>query len=146
MSNLVRFDPFSELLAMQRQLDRVFGTLSQTAAKTEESDTALDMYETDTDVIVQMAVAGFKPEDIQVTLTGDTLSIKGEVKSEHEDRDEKRSYIRREIRRGSFQRVVSLPVGVKGDDTTAEFKNGLLVLTIPKAEETKPKTIQIKAK
>ncbi|MHB1356623.1 MAG: Hsp20/alpha crystallin family protein, partial [Anaerolineae bacterium] len=77
MSNLVRFDPFSELLAMQRQLDRIFGTFSPNAPKAEESDTALDMYETDTDVIVQVAVAGFKPEDIQVTLTGDTLSIKG---------------------------------------------------------------------
>jgi HSP20 family protein len=133
MSNLVRFDSFNELLFMQRQLDRLFGTFSPTAPKAEAFDTALDMYETDT-------------EDIQVTLTGDTLSIKGEVKSEQEDRDEKRSYIRREIRRGSFLRVLTLPVGIKGNDTKAEFENGLLVLTIPKAEETKPKTIQIKAK
>ena len=81
-----------------------------------------------------------------MTLTGDTLSIKGQVTSEQEDRDEKRSYIRREIRRGSFQRVIALPAGVKGDETKAEFENGLLVLTIPKVEETKPKTIQIKAK
>lgn len=146
MSNLVRFDPFYDLLAMQHQLCRLFGTYSPTAPKAEAFDTALDMYETDTEVIVKVAVAGFKPEDIHVTLTGDTLSIKGDVKSEQEDRDEKRSYIRREIRRGSFQRVITLPVGVKGDDTKAEFENGLLVLTIPKVEETKPKTIQIKAK
>ena len=146
MSGLVRFDPFNELMAMQRQLDRMFGTLTRTAPKAEAFDPALDMYETDTEVVVRVTVAGFKPEDIQVTLTGDTLSIKGEVKSEQEDRDEKRSYIRREIRRGSFQRVIALPAGVKGDDTKAEFENGLLVLTIPKAEETKPKTIQIRAK
>ena len=114
MSNLVRFDPFNDLLAMQRQLDRLFGTFSPTAPKAEVFDTALDMYETDTEVIVKVTVAGFKPEDILVTLTGDTLSIKGQVTSEQEDRDEKRSYIRREIRRGSFQRVIALPVGVKG--------------------------------
>jgi HSP20 family protein len=146
MSNLLRIDPFIELLSMQRQLDRLFGTYSPTAPKDEAFDTALDMYETDTEVIVRVSVAGFKPEDIQVTLTGDTLSIKGEVKSEQEDRDEKRTYIRREIRRGSFQRTLTLPVGTKGDDTRAEFENGLLVLTIPKAEETKSKMIQIKAK
>jgi HSP20 family protein len=146
MSSLVRFDPFSELLSMQRQLDRLFGSFSPTTTKSEALETALDMYETETDVIVKVSVAGYKPEEIQVTLTGDTLNIKGETKSEQEDRDEKRSYIHREIRRGSFQRIVTLPVGVKGEDTKAEFENGLLVLTIPKAEETKPKTIQIKAK
>jgi HSP20 family protein len=146
MSNLVRFDPFNELLALQRQLDRVFGASAPTSSKTETFDTFLDMYETDTEVIVKVAVAGFTPEDIQVTLTGDTLSIKGEVKKEQQDRDDKRSYIRREIRRGSFLRVIELPAGIKGDDTKAEFENGLLVLTIPKTAETTPKTIQIKAK
>jgi HSP20 family protein len=146
MSNLVRWDPFNELLSMQRQLDRLFGTYSPTASKSEAFDTALDMYETDTEVTVKVAVPGFKPEDIQVTLTGDTLSIKGEVKDEQEKRDEKRSYMQREIRRSSFQRVLTLPVGIKGDEIKAEFENGLLVLSIPKAEETKPKTIQIRAK
>jgi HSP20 family protein len=146
MSNLVRFDPFNELLSMQRQLDRLFGSFSPTAPKAEAFETALDMYETDTEVIVKVTLPGYKPEDIQVTLTGDTLSIKGETKSELGDRDEKKSYIHREIRRGSFQRVVTLPAGIKGDDTKAEFLNGLLTLTIPKAEETKPKTIQIKTK
>ena len=146
MSTLVRYDPFNDLLVMQHQLDRLFGTFTTAAPTAETSDTALDMYETDTEVIVKVAVAGFRPEDIEVTLTGETLSIKGEAKSEQEERDEKRSYIHREIRCSSFQRAIALPAGAKGDETKAEFENGLLVLTIPKVEETKPKTIQIKAK
>ena len=60
MSNLVRFDPFNDLLAMQHQLYRLFGTYSPTAPKAEAFDTALDMYETDTEVIVKVTVAGFK--------------------------------------------------------------------------------------
>lgn len=145
MSSLVRFDPFNEFLAL-RQIERMLGTFSSTAPRTEAYDTALDMYETDSQVIIKLAVAGFAPEHIQVTLTGDTLSIKGDVKSEQQDQDEKRSYMHREIRRSSFQRVITLPVGVNGDGATAEFENGLLVLTVPKASETKPKMIQITTK
>ena len=146
MSELMRMDPFNELWSMQRRLDRLFGNMSPTAARNELTETELDMYETDNEIVVKVSVPGFKPEDIQVTLTGDTLSIKGEAKTEQEERDEKRNYLHREIRRGAFQRVVMLPAGVKGDEASAEFQNGMLVLTIPKAEETKPKTIQVKAK
>ena len=146
MSNLIRWDPYGEVLSLQRRMDRMFDSLYPAEPRAEQNTTALDMYETDNDVIVKVSVPGYKPEDIQVTLTGDTLTIKGEVKSEQEERDKKRNYIRREIRQGSFQRVVILPSGVKGDEAKAEFENGLLVLTVPKAEEVKPKTIQVKAK
>ena len=146
MSELMRMDPFGELLAMQRRLDRMFGSLTPAMPGTDQFETALDMYETDNEVIVKLSVPGFKPEDIQVTLTGDTLTIKGEVKQDKEEKDEKRNYIRREIRRGAFQRTVMLPSGIKGDDTKAEFDKGMLVLTLPKAEEVKPKTIQVKTK
>jgi len=146
MSDLIRFDPFGELLAMQRRLDRLFGSMVPASSREDSFETALDMYETDNEVVVKVAVPGFSPDDIQVTLTGDTLTVKGEVKKEQEERDEKRNYIKREIRRGSFQRVVVLPSGIKGDETKAEFENGVLVLTVPKAEEVKPKTIQVKSK
>lgn len=146
MSDLIRFDPFGELLAMQRRLDRLFGSMVPASSREDSFETALDMYETDNEVVVKVAVPGFSPDDIQVTLTGDTLTVKGEFKKEQEERDEKRNYIKREIRRGSFQRVVVLPSGIKGDETKAEFENGVLVLTVPKAEEVKPKTIQVKSK
>lgn len=145
MSNLVRLDPFGELLAMQRRLDRVLAHPFSTT-EAEAGETALDMYETDEAVVVKVAVPGYKPDDVQITLTGDTLTIKGEIKTEQENRDEKRNYLWREIRHSSFQRTVTLPSGAKGDDTKAEFENGELVLTIPKSEETKPRTIQVKAK
>ena len=146
MSNLMRYDPFGELLSMQRRLDRLFGSMTPTVPGNETLESAMDMYETDNEVVVKMSVPGFKPEDIQVTLTGDTLTVKGEVKDEKEEKDEKRSYLRREIKRGSFQRAVMLPSGIKGEDTKAEFKDGVLVLTLPKAEEVKPRTIQVKTK
>ncbi len=145
MSSLVRLDPFGELMSMQRRLDQLFDNLYPKESK-EEFPAALDMYETDKDIVVKLSVPGFKPEDLQITVTGDTLTIKGETKSEKEERDEKRNYIRREIVQGSFQRVVQLPAGVKADQIKAEFENGMLLLTAPKDESAKPKTIQIKAK
>jgi len=146
MSSLIRLDPFGELMSIQRQLDQVFSNLYPKESKEANVPTALDMYETDTDIVVKVSVPGYKPEDLQITLTGDTLTIKGETKSDKEEHDEKRNYIRREIVRGSFQRVVQLPSSVVADNAKAEFENGELVLTVPKAEPVKSKTIQVKAK
>lgn len=87
---------------------------------------------------------GVKPEDIDITITGDTLTIKGEVKAE--EKVEKANYIRRERRYGAFSRSLTLPTSVVAEKAKAEFENGVLTLTLPKAEEVKPKTIKVKAK
>jgi HSP20 family protein len=105
---------------------------------------AVDMYETDEEVVVKTAVPGVKSEDIDVSITGDVLTIKGETKAE--EKVEKANYIRQERRYGVFSRSLSLPSTVVADKATAEFENGVLILTLPKAEEVKPKTIQVKAK
>ena len=105
---------------------------------------AVDMYETDEKVVVRTAVPGVKPEDIDVSITGDVLTIKGETKAE--EKVEKANYIRQERRYGAFSRSLTLPSTVVADKATAEFENGVLILTLPKAEEVKPKTIKIKAK
>ncbi len=106
---------------------------------------ALDMFETDDAVVVKAAVPGFQPDDIQVSITGNALTIKGNVSKEHEDESKERNYIFRERREASFSRTLALPHGV-GPDATAEFENGVLTLTLPKPEEAKPKTVQIQAK
>ena len=105
---------------------------------------AVDMYQTDDAVVVKSAIPGIKPEDIDISITGDTLTIKGETRVEEEVNEE--NYIRRERRYGSFCRSLALPLPVVTDKAEAEFENGVLTLTLPKAEEVKPKAIKIKAK
>jgi len=105
---------------------------------------AVDMYETDDEVVVKTAVSGIKSENIDVSITGDVLTIKGETKAE--EKVEKANYIRQERRYGAFSRSLTLPSTVVADKATAEFDDGVLILTLPKAEEVKPKTIKVQAK
>jgi HSP20 family protein len=104
----------------------------------------IDMYETNDDVVVRAVVPGFLPENVQISVTGDVLTIRGELKREENQRD--RAWHIREHRLGSFERSIALPVRVVSNQASAEFENGILTITLPKAEEVKPKSITIKAK
>jgi len=103
----------------------------------------LDMYETDNAVVVEVKCPGFTVNDIEVTLEGGVLSIKGETKEEKEEEKKKKKYYRKEIKKRSFTRSITLPVPVREEEVDAEFKDGMLELTLPKAEEVKPKQIRI---
>jgi HSP20 family protein len=109
-----------------------------------DSTLAVDVYETDHDVVVKMPVAGIKPDDLDITVTGDTVTVRGESKTEAEE-DGKRNYYYREVRYGSFARSVTLPAPVKSDKAEAKTEDGVLTLTLPKAEEAKPKSIKVKS-
>lgn len=151
MANLVRLEPAREMLSLREAMDRLFEESFLRPGSLGVSDSAaamlpLDMYETENDVVVKAAIPGVKPEDIEVTVTGDLLSIKGEFRTESEQKDEKRNYHRQERRYGSFSRQVSLPAGVNADACAADFENGVLTLTLPKVEEAKVKKVQIKSK
>jgi HSP20 family protein len=113
-------------------------------APSEGGSLALDIYQTDDAVVVKSAIPGVKPEDIDISITGDVLTIRGETKVEEEVKEE--NYIRRERRYGAFSRSVSIPVQVESDKAEADFVGGVLTLTLPKSEEVKPKTITVKAK
>ena len=104
----------------------------------------IDMYQTNDDVVVQAVVPGFRPGEVYIQVTGNLLTIRGQLKQE-EDKKE-RAWHLREHRFGSFERSVGLPVPVVPDRANAEFENGILTITLPKAEEVKPKAITIKAK
>ena len=147
--NLVRWEPWSDLMSLREAMDRLFeesvvrpraGWLAPLGAES----LAVDMYETDDEVVVKTAVPGVKSEDIDVSITGDVLTIKGETKSE--EKVEKANYIRQERRYGAFSRSVTLPTSIVAEDAKADFENGVLTLTLPKAEEAKPKTIKVKTK
>ncbi len=103
---------------------------------------AFDVSETDQEIIVKAELPGMKVEDIDITLTDGLLTIKGERKMEKEDKGE--SFHRIERKFGSFSRNLSLGVEVRADSIDANYSDGILTVTLPKAEETKPKRIEVK--
>jgi HSP20 family protein len=104
----------------------------------------MDMYETDDDVVINADLPGLKPEDVDISVTGNTLNIKGEFRSEEEG--ERGNVHFQERRYGKFQRSVSLPSGIDTDAAEAEFEDGILKIALPKSEEAKPKQIPVKGR
>jgi len=147
MANIIRWEPFNELVSLRDAMDRLFEESIIRPRGLIEAVTdglAVDMSESKDEVIVKASVPGVKPEDIDVSVTGDVLTIKGEFKQE--ENVEKENFIRRERRYGSFSRSLALPTAVDVDKAVAEFENGVLKLRLPKSEEVKPKSIEIKRK
>jgi HSP20 family protein len=148
MANITRFDPFGEMVTLRQAMDRLFedsfvSPMSWRTLNGEAALAALDVHQTDDELVVTASLPGLKAEDVDITITGQTLTIRGEFKSDEKiDRDQ---YLYRERRYGSFNRQLQLPVRVQGDAATATFENGVLTLRIPKAEEVKPRQIQVKA-
>jgi HSP20 family protein len=147
MSSLIRWEPLRELSSMRDVMDRLFddgfprigSALWDTA-----SVPTMDLYQTEDSVVVKMGLPGVKPEDIQISVANGVLTIRGEVKEEKDEKE--KTYHLHERRYGSFSRSISLPSNVSTDKSDAEFENGILTLTLPKAEEAKAKTITVKAK
>jgi HSP20 family protein len=145
--SIVRWEPFSDLMSLREAMDRLFEESyvrpgSRALAAHGPSDLPLDVYETDDGFVVTASLPGVKPEEVEITITGDTLTIKGETKSETVV--ENTNYLRQERRFGAFARTIVVPAPVKADKAEAKFKDGVLTLSIPKAEEAKPKTIRVK--
>lgn len=110
------------------------------------SPLAVDLYETDDEVTLKTPLAGVKPEDVDISIEGDTVTIHGESKEEKEEKDKKRNYYFREVRYGKVGRNIRLPADVEADKAKADFEDGMLKLTIPKAAKAKPKKVKVKAK
>jgi len=149
MNSLVRWEPFSDLVSLQDAMDRLFEESfvrpsSHLLTPWGLKSLAIDMLDTKDEVMVVTSVPGAKPEDIDISIVGNTLTIKGEIKME--EKISKENLIRQERRYGAFTRSIGLPAGLNADETEATFENGVLTLHIPKLEETKPKAIKIKAK
>ena len=145
MANITRFNPLSEMVTLRSAMDRLFDdsfVSPLTLRNGEAAAPAIDVHETADDIVVTAALPGLKAEDVDITLTGQSLSIRGEFKADEEvDRGQ---YLYRERRFGTFQRQLQLPVRVQSEAATANFEDGVLTLRIPKAEEVKPRQIQVK--
>ena len=146
MSSLTRFEPFRDLLSMRDMLDRLMeeGLGRPQAGYLLLGAPAVDMYQTDDEIVVKATVPGVRPEELSITVTGDALTIRGEIKEDSEHSGA--TYHARERRYGSFARTLALPLAVVADKARADFENGVLTLTLPKAEELKPKTITVRAR
>lgn len=148
MSNLTRWEPVREMMTLREAMDRLFDDAFTRPLSGRDgwtmSTPAIDMYQTDNEVVVKASIPGIKPDEVQINITGDVLTLKGEMKQEEERKE--RAWHIREQRAGSFERSVALPTAVKTDQAEAVFENGILTVTLPKADEVKPKTINIKAK
>lgn len=105
---------------------------------------AIDVYETKDAVVVESPLAGLQPEDVEITIENNILTLRGEMKKTSEV--EEKEYYRKEVRLGSFYRQVSLPAPVDGDHADATFEKGMLMVKIPKRPEAQAKTIQIHVK
>ncbi|MGE5072577.1 MAG: Hsp20/alpha crystallin family protein [Anaerolineae bacterium] len=147
MSNMIRWEPMREMVTLRDAMDRLFDeafTRPWTDGGRGAGMPAIDMYQTDDEVVVKAAVPGFKPDDIQISVTGDLLTIRGETQAEEDNKE--KAYHVREHRYGTFERTITLPTAVVSDKAQAEFENGILSITLPKAEEVKPKLITVKPK
>ncbi len=149
MSRVMRWDPFRNPMTLRDAMDRMFEDSFVPArvgwfAPVSVANLAIDMFETKDQVTVKAALPGVKPEQVEVTVTGDTLTIRGEAKEEKDIKEE--NYLCQERRYGVFSRSVALPAGLQADKAEAAFENGVLTLKIPKSEQIKPKSIQVKPK
>ncbi len=147
MSNLIRWEPAREMMTLRDAMDRLFDDAFTRPLRLNDghwSAPAVDMYQTDNEIVVKAAIPGVKADDVQINVTGEALTIKGETKEKEEVKE--KAYHLREQRWGMFERTLALPTDVIADKAKAEFENGILTITLPKAEEVRPKTINIKTK
>lgn len=149
MANITRFDPVDEMVSLRSAMDRLFedSFVSPLTWRTISNGGGMvppvDVHETADEIVVSASLPGMKPDDVEITITGQNLTIRGEFKAD--DEVTKDQYLYRERRYGAFNRSIQLPVRVQGERADARFTNGVLTLSIPKAEEVKPRQIRINA-
>lgn len=148
MSSLIKWEPFGDLVSLRDAMDRLFEDsfvrTRQGAGALGAESLVVDVYETPESVVIKTGVPGVSPEDIEITITGNVLTIKGETRVE--EKVEKEHYIRQERRYGSFKRSIAVPEAADAEQAEASYEHGVLTLTVPKKAESKPKTIKVEAK
>jgi HSP20 family protein len=144
---ITRWDPFSEAVTLREAMDRLFEdswvpSRRRMAEGRHNYRLPLDAYVTQDEIVVSANMPGVKPESVEITLEGETLTIKAERPAPLENVE----YVMQERPYGTFMRTLNINVPVESEKAEASFENGLLTLTIPKAEAVKPRTIQITSK
>ena len=143
---IVRWEPFRDLLSSQKDFDRLFRATFSPFFRAGDLSTrtwapAVDIYEDNNNLVLKADLPGVDPKDVEIKVENGTLYLSGERKFEKEVREE--NYHRVERSYGAFSRSFSLPNSIDADKVVAEYKDGQLILTMPKREEAKPKTIKV---
>jgi HSP20 family protein len=137
--------PFREFENLQRDMNRLFDNLARTTDSGSRSGMtfvpAAEMEETPEAIHLRLEVPGMEAKDLDVQVAAEAVSISGDRKSE--TKTEEKGMTRSEFRYGSFRRIIPLPTRIKHDGVQAEYKNGVLSLTLPKAEEEKNKVVKV---
>ena len=145
---IVKWSPFRDIIGLQDEMNRLFDSFSRSGDSPTLTEgtwaPSVDIYETKDAIIIDAELPGLNQKDINVSVSDNVLTIKGEKKQEKEVKEE--NYHRVERSYGSFTRSFTLPVGVKSESIKAAYKDGVLKVTLPKAEESKPKQISIDVK
>jgi len=154
--SLVRWNPTrelatwpSDLFGIQREMNKMFDNFFRGDTWNEDSSLmawtpAVDIAEHDDEYLVKVELPGVNKDDVKLTLENNILTIRGEKKQEKETKKE--NYHRVERSYGTFQRSFTLPAAVKAEKIDASYKDGILIVSLPKAEEAKPKQIEVKVK
>jgi HSP20 family protein len=144
--NIIKYDPFREMRSLQDEVNRLF-TSSFSRGDNDLMRGAwspsVDIFENQNEIVLEAELPGMKPEDVNISIENNVLTIHGERK--FEKKDENDNFHRVERSYGSFTRSFTLPPTVKSENANAEFENGVLRLTLAKREEAKPRRIEIKA-
>jgi HSP20 family protein len=143
--SIQRWDPVRDIVSLREAMNNLLeesfvrpraGMIAMTGGM------AVDLRESDQAYVVETIVAGAKPEDVEISVLGDTLRIAVEVRDEGEHHGEK--WLLRERRFGHFERALTLPAQVKADEASADFKDGILTISLPKAEAARPRSIPVR--
>lgn len=145
MPAVVRFDPFRDITSLRDEMNRLFTrTIGEGGVSSGSTWTpAVDIFDGDDAIVLRAELPGLTPEDIDIEIDDSVLTLKGERR--FEEQLEEGRYYRLERAYGHFQRSVTLPQGVKADDISASFDQGVLSVRVPKADEVKPRKIAVAA-
>jgi HSP20 family protein len=144
MPAVVRFDPFRDITTLRDEMNRLFTrTLGEGGSAGTAWTPAVDIFDAAEAIVLKAELPGLSPDDIDIEVDDNVLTLKGERR--FEEKVEEGRYYRVERAYGSFQRSVTLPQGVKPDEITANFENGVLTVRVPKADEVKPRKIAVGA-
>ena len=136
------WQPFTEIETIRQQLDKVFDQLATTRDNSEAAWMhAVEFVDAGDNFVLKAQLPGIDPKDVDVQVTREAISISGERR--YENTDEKSGYVRSEFRYGKFHRVLTLPVHIQNDSVQAEYKDGILMLTLPKVTEARNKVVKI---
>ncbi len=145
MRTLTKWNPVRDMLSLHEAMDRLVDSSAYGWSNQDSGERVvrlpIDAYSTDNEIVVTAALAGVKPEDVEITVEGDNLTIRGEIPAELENVN----YLLNERYHGPFSRTLQLNTTVDVEHIEANFDGGVLTLTLPKSEEVRPKQIKVKA-